>query len=95
MRLGTKGYSRRSGFREIKKSTVYVSGLPVAIDNRADLYALGVILYECLTGKRAFHGEGITDTLAKILEAEPRDGKARTTLKTKSKLSKDSKTGFL
>ncbi len=42
-----------------------------AIDKRADIWAFGCILYECLTGKRAFEGETITETLAAILKGEP------------------------
>jgi eukaryotic-like serine/threonine-protein kinase len=42
-----------------------------AVDKRADIWAFGCILYECLTGKRAFDGETVTDTLASILKAEP------------------------
>jgi Tol biopolymer transport system component len=42
-----------------------------AVDKRADVWALGCILYECLTGKRAFEGETITETLAAILKGEP------------------------
>jgi serine/threonine protein kinase len=41
------------------------------VDKRADIWALGCILYECLTGKRAFEGETVTETLAAILRAEP------------------------
>src|SRR5262249_35607107 len=32
----------------------------------------GVVLYELLTGKRLFHGEDAADTLAKIIQAEPK-----------------------
>ena len=42
-----------------------------AVDKRADIWAFGCILYECLTGKRAFPGETITEAIAKILESEP------------------------
>jgi serine/threonine protein kinase len=42
-----------------------------AVDKRADIWAFGCILYECLTGKRAFEGETVTETLAAILKAEP------------------------
>ena len=41
------------------------------VDKRADIFAFGALLYELLTGKRAFEGETITETLAKILEGEP------------------------
>jgi eukaryotic-like serine/threonine-protein kinase len=42
-----------------------------AVDRRADIWAFGCVLYECLTGRRAFSGETVSDTLAKILEREP------------------------
>jgi serine/threonine protein kinase len=42
-----------------------------AVDKRADIWAFGCILYECLTGKRAFRGDSVTEVMAKILEAEP------------------------
>ncbi len=42
-----------------------------AVDKRADIFAFGAVLYECLTGKRAFEGEDVFDTLASILAREP------------------------
>ena len=42
-----------------------------AVDKRADIWAFGCVLYECLTGKRAFQGETVSDTLAQILKGEP------------------------
>ena len=42
-----------------------------AVDKRADIFAFGAVLYECLTGKRAFEGEDVSDTLASILLREP------------------------
>jgi serine/threonine protein kinase/WD40 repeat protein len=42
-----------------------------AVDKRADIFAFGAVLYECLTGKRAFQGEDVSDTLASILAREP------------------------
>ncbi len=42
-----------------------------SVDKRADIWAFGCILYECLTGERAFRGETVSDTLAQILKGEP------------------------
>ncbi|MDA2934695.1 serine/threonine protein kinase, partial [Acidobacteria bacterium AH-259-D05] len=41
------------------------------VDKRADIFAFGCVLYECLTGKRAFEGETITETIAAVLKSEP------------------------
>jgi len=37
-------------------------------DDRSDLFAFGAILYEMLSGKRAFHGESSADTMSAILK---------------------------
>src|SRR5471030_2285095 len=41
------------------------------VDRRADIWAFGVVLFEMLTGQRAFPGEDITDTLAAVVKLEP------------------------
>jgi serine/threonine protein kinase len=41
------------------------------VDQRADIWAFGVILYEMLTGMRTFEGRTISDTLAAVLIKEP------------------------
>ncbi len=41
------------------------------IDKRADIWAFGCVLYELLSGRRAFAGESISDILAAVLRAEP------------------------
>jgi eukaryotic-like serine/threonine-protein kinase len=40
-------------------------------DKRSDVWAFGCVLFEMLTGKRAFEGEDASDTLAGILRGEP------------------------
>src|SRR5262249_30901732 len=42
-------------------------------DARSDLFALGAILYEMLSGKRAFHGDSAADTMSSILKEDPPD----------------------
>jgi hypothetical protein len=41
------------------------------IDRRADVWAFGAVLYEMLTGRRAFEGEDVSETLAYVLTKEP------------------------
>jgi Tol biopolymer transport system component len=42
-----------------------------AVDKRADIWAFGCLLYECLTGRQAFAGETVSDVIARILQGEP------------------------
>jgi Tol biopolymer transport system component len=57
--LGTVGYM----------SPEQVRGKPA--DPRSDLFSLGAILYEMLSGKRAFHGESAAETMSAIVKEEP------------------------
>jgi predicted Ser/Thr protein kinase len=41
------------------------------LDGRSDLFAVGCILYEMLTGKKAFRGDSITGLIFKIITEEP------------------------
>ena len=41
------------------------------VDNRSDLFSLGVVLYEMMTGRRPFHGEHDAAVLYSIVNAEP------------------------
>ena len=41
-----------------------------AVDRRADIWALGAILYEMLSGRRAFAGDDISSTIASVLKDE-------------------------
>lgn len=42
-----------------------------AVDHRADIFALGAVLYEMLSGRRAFHADSAIETLNAILKEEP------------------------
>jgi Tol biopolymer transport system component len=57
--LGTLGYM----------SPEQVRGKPA--DVRSDIFAFGAILYEMLSGKRAFHGDSAADTMSAILREDP------------------------
>ena len=57
--MGTVGYMAPEQVRGLR------------VDQRADIFALGAILYEMLTGKRAFHGRTPSDTMSAILRGEP------------------------
>ncbi len=43
-----------------------------AVDGRTDLFALGVVLYECLTGELAFSGDSLANVTYKIVSVDPR-----------------------
>src|ERR1700675_2341477 len=57
--LGTLGYM----------SPEQVRGRPA--DVRSDIFSFGAILYEMLSGKRAFHGDSAADTMSAILREDP------------------------
>ena len=57
--MGTMGYM----------SPEQVRGLPV--DHRSDIFSFGTILYEMLSGRKAFKKDTASDTIAAILKEEP------------------------
>jgi eukaryotic-like serine/threonine-protein kinase len=59
--MGTAGYM----------SPEQVRGKPT--DGRSDIFSFGAILYEMLSGQRAFHGESSADTMSAILKEDPPD----------------------
>ena len=59
--IGTVGYM----------SPEQVRGRPV--DHRSDIFSFGAILYEMLSGRRAFHGESAAETMSAILKEDPPD----------------------
>jgi Tol biopolymer transport system component/predicted Ser/Thr protein kinase len=42
-----------------------------AVDARSDIFSFGAVLYEMLTGRRAFRGDSKLSTLASVLHSEP------------------------
>ena len=44
------------------------------VDKRADIWAFGAVLYEMLTGQRAFEAEDVSLTLAEVMKSEPQWG---------------------
>ena len=42
-----------------------------AVDQRTDIFSFGAILYEMLSGRRAFHGESAAETMSAILKEDP------------------------
>src|SRR5438128_72295 len=43
------------------------------VDHRSDIFSFGAILYEMLSGRRAFQGESAADTMSAILKEDPPD----------------------
>jgi len=59
--LGTAGYMSPEQVRGI------------AVDARSDIFSFGAILYEMISGRRAFHSDTAADTMSAILKEDPQD----------------------
>jgi Tol biopolymer transport system component len=59
--LGTAGYMAPEQVRG------------VAVDHRSDIFAFGAVLYEMLSGRRAFRGNTTVDTITAIVKDDPPD----------------------
>ena len=57
--VGTPGYMSPEQVRQLR------------LDGRSDLFSLGSLLYECLSGHRAFDGSTVVETLSKVLHVHP------------------------
>jgi len=53
-----------------------IPGVEDAVGAAADIYALGVILYELLTGQRPFRGESVIGQIRLVRDADPRPPRA-------------------
>ncbi len=42
-----------------------------SVDKRSDVFAFGSVVYEMLTGVKAFRGEGVSEILAAVIKTEP------------------------
>ena len=70
------------------------------VDKRADIWAFGAVLYEMLSGRKAFEGETVSDTLAAVLRADidwaalPRETPSSVRRVLRRCLDRDPKTRF-
>ena len=65
------GVATRAGI--VLGTAAYMSpeqALGRAVDQRADIWALGCVLYECLTGRRAFSGDTSAEAIADVLRGD-------------------------
>ena len=72
MTIGASGHDTRAGI--VVGTVGYMSPEQVrgeSVDHRSDLFAVGAILYELVTGRRAFQAETVSETMTAILREDP------------------------
>jgi predicted Ser/Thr protein kinase len=74
---GDSSRSRLTRSGQLVGTPVYMSpeqarGETNQIGETSDIYALGAILYECLTGRAPFEGDSIAETVYAVIHTEPR-----------------------
>lgn len=70
-----KGSLSTTGTGQVKGSTAYMSPEQVRgeeVDGQSDLFSAGAVLYECLTGQRAFGSGPDAAVMYQVLEKDPR-----------------------
>jgi len=72
---GSDGAALVTGTGTILGTAAYMSPEQArgqATDRRTDIWAFGAVLFEMLSGQRAFQGDNVADTLAAVVQGDPR-----------------------
>ena len=74
MRQDTPSSGHKTAYGQLLGTPVYMSpeqakGLPA--DEKSDIYSLGAVLYEILTGRPPFSGKNVEEVIAKVVYEEP------------------------